>query len=112
MFSTAGPAAANRIYYESIHTKEIHRDRTNGYIPHVKLGLAYFPRELVLLPKSWGKMLGPVVLESFWEKGGHFAATENPRAIAGDLQKMFGRRGGAYKAVKGKTGYAGVRPKL
>ena len=43
-FSTAGPAASLRIYYEATHTQGIHRDRTTQYVANVKLGLAIFPK--------------------------------------------------------------------
>lgn len=110
-FSTAGPAASLRIYYEANHNHSLGRMRTEKYIPGVKLGLAYFPKELSVVPKSWGRTLGNVVFESEYEKGGHFAAWERPDAIAGDLRKMFGRGGAAEGVVKGKNGYAG-RAKL
>lgn len=105
-FSTAGPAASVRIYYEVANDKSFGHARTQQYVPRVKLGLARFPRELFVAPKTWGRTLGPVVLESFHDKGGHFAAWERPDVIAGDLKKMFGRGGGAYGVVKGKNGYA------
>lgn len=104
-FSTAGPAASLRIYYESAKDTSIGHKRPMQYIPHVKLGLARFPRELFVAPKTWGRTLGPVVYESFHDKGGHFAAWERPEIIAQDLQKMLGRGGGAYGVVKGKDGY-------
>ena len=106
-FSTAGPAASLRIYYEAGHDRVLGRARTQGYIPGVKLGLAYFPKELNPGPKAWGRMLGPVVFESEYETGGHFAAWERPDAIAADLWKMFGRGGGAEGVVRGRSGYAG-----
>lgn len=101
-FSTAGPAASVRIYYENRHAGigDIGR-----YIPHVKLGLAYFSKDLALPPRAWGKTLGPVVFESDYEDGGHFAAHERPKQLADDLFKMFGKGGGAYGVVKGKQGY-------
>src|SRR5271156_2626822 len=55
-FSTAGPAASVRIYYEATHatgTKVINRDVLAEWIPNVKLGLAYFPKELVVSPLTW-----------------------------------------------------------
>ena len=66
------------------------------------------------MPKSWGRTLGPVVFESERDRGGHFAAWEQPDAIAGDLREMFGRGGGAEGVVSGRSGYVGVggRPKL
>lgn len=104
-FSTAGVAANLRIYYEALHDTQFGRDRTEGWIPHVKLGLAHFPKELTVVPKSWGRTMGPVVYQSEHESGGHFAAWEKPEAIVSDLHKMFGKRGGAYGVVKGKAGY-------
>lgn len=104
-FSTAGPAASCRIYYESKHASEYGYSALRTYIPDVKLGLSYFPKDLTVPPKSWGKTLGPVVFESVHEDGGHFAAHERPEVLADDLFRMFGRGGGAYGVVEGKTGY-------
>ena len=104
-FSTAGPAASLRIYYESVHNTEFNRVRTEKHIPSVKLGLAHFPKELTVYPKTWGRTLGPVVYESDNESGGHFAAWERPEVIVKDLREMFGKAGGAFKVVEGKDGY-------
>jgi hypothetical protein len=38
-------------------------------------------------------------------RGGHFAAHEQPAALAGDLRAMFGRNGPAYGVVPGHDGY-------
>jgi len=94
-FSTAGHAANLRIYYEAMHDNQLGRVRTERYIPHVQLGMAHFPKELTVVPKTWGRTMGPVVYESDNESGGHFAAWERPEAIARDLRKMFGKGGGA-----------------
>jgi len=104
-FSTAGPAASARIYYESLHSNVLNYTILAKWTPGVKLGLAYFPRELIPVPKTWGRTLGPVVFESEYDSGGHFAAHERPEAIVDDLRKMFGKKGGAYGVVKGKDGY-------
>ncbi|KAH6679213.1 epoxide hydrolase [Halenospora varia] len=97
-FSTAGPAASVRLYYESLRGE--FPTKSGGYVPHVKLGLAYFPKEIFRLPKAWGSSLGEVVFEHEHERGGHFASWEVPEGVAGDLQVMFGKGGGAYGAVK------------
>ena len=99
-FSTAGPAASVRIYYESTHPSSpaenpYHRIRTQQHIGTVKLGLSYFPTELSVVPKTWGRTMGPVVFEGTHDKGGHFAAWERPEDLVGDLRIMFGRGGGA-----------------
>lgn len=109
IFSTAGPAANLRIYYEVSHDPQFGRDRTERYIPHVKLGLAHFPREITVVPKSWGRTMGPVVYESVNESGGHFAAWERPEAVARDLRAMFGKGGKAYGCVEGREGYVEPR---
>lgn len=103
-FSTAGPTANLRIYYEATHTDEksggVHRNRTNQWIPKVKLGLCHSPKELSVIPHTWARTLGPIVYESQKERGGHFAAWEIPDEITNDLQKMFGKGGPCYGIVK------------
>lgn len=107
-FSKAGPAASVRIYYEATHPEpfsSISTPTLRGWIPHVKLGVAHFPREITVVPKTWAQTLGPVVFQSEHEKGGHFAAWERPEAIVEDLRKMFGKGGPCYGVIPGKSGY-------
>ncbi|EKG19467.1 Epoxide hydrolase-like protein [Macrophomina phaseolina MS6] len=116
-FSTAGPAASVRVYYEATHVSPKAdiiptRARTEKWVPKVKLGLAWFPKELTVPPKTWARTLGPVVYESESLRGGHFAAWENPDIIAVDLQKMFSKAGPCYKAVNGRSGYEEERSRL
>jgi hypothetical protein len=104
-----------RIYYEAIHTagKKIHhRDDLSEWVPSVKLGLAFFPKELTVVPKTWARTLGPVAYESFNDHGGHFAAWEHPEVIAGDLKAMFAKGGPCYGIVKGASGYEETRARL
>jgi len=106
-----------RIYYEAVHdwrqngVKKITKDRARQYIPYVKIGLSHFPRELRVLPKTWARTQGNVVFQREHERGGHVAAWERPEAILADLREMFGKGGGAYRVVKGRSGYV-VRAKL
>ena len=104
-FSTAGPAASQRFYYEVAHDRleEVEMIRS-GYVP-VKTGIATFPNEIATFPKLWNRALGDVVFESEWDWGGHFAAWERPEAIVEDLRKMFGKGGPAEGVVQGKSGY-------
>lgn len=76
-----------------------------NWIPHVKLGLAQFPGDISIVPDIWGHTLGPVVHQSRFGQGGHFAATEVPEALAGDMRKMFGRGGPCFGVVEGRSGY-------
>lgn len=105
-FSTAGPAASLRIYYEAIHIGNslspgggggVDRERTQRWIPNVKLGMCHTPREITVVPLSWGKTLGPVVYQDQKERGGHFAAWEIPGEIVKDLRIMFGKGGPCYR---------------
>ena len=59
----------------------------------IPLGLSYFPRDVIVLPSSWGRTLGPVVFEKRHEEGGHFAAYEKPELLVDDIRKMI-RNGG------------------
>ncbi|TGO19210.1 hypothetical protein BTUL_0005g00580 [Botrytis tulipae] len=113
-FSRAGPGATLRIYYEVQHTQpgegKLTRNDASDYIGGVKLGLAFNPKELAVMPKAWGRTLGDVVFESdnLKEGGGHFYAHEKPELLARDLRAMFGKGGGAFGVVKGKNGYDGI----
>ena len=77
-FSRAGPGAPQRIYYEVKHTSSEVADPSrnptfNTCLEHndkVPLGLTYNPMDLIVLPSSWGKTLGPVYFEQRNEKGG------------------------------------------
>ncbi|ORY64957.1 Alpha/Beta hydrolase protein [Pseudomassariella vexata] len=106
-FSTPGPMASLGIYYDSKHTTDPMR-KTIGtmYLEHVKIGATKFPKELFVKPSLWNKTLGDLVLNKESDSGGHFAAHEKPDVLAGDLREMFGKNGGAYSVVKGKTGFA------
>ncbi|KAI1460464.1 epoxide hydrolase 1 [Annulohypoxylon moriforme] len=72
-FSRAGPGASVTIYHE---------------------GFSYFPKELMGTPRFWNRRLGDVIFEKEHEKGGHFAAWEQPEALVGDLRVMLGPGGG------------------
>lgn len=88
-FSAGGPAASVRIYYENMHTNADFTRKVGGYVPDVKLGLSYFPKDLVVPPRAWGRTLGPVVFEKVHPDGGHFAAHERPEELVKDLREMF-----------------------
>lgn len=99
-FSTAGPAANVRIYYEAKHAGVDLKMKGLEYVSNVPLGLSYFPKDLSLPPKTWGRTLGPVVSEVVHPDGGHFAAHERPEGLAGDLRQMFGENGGAADVAR------------
>jgi len=65
-FSTAGPTASVRIYCEATYSHgKIVKDRTAlfNWI-NIPLDLAFFPKDLNIVPKTWARTLGPVMYES------------------------------------------------
>jgi hypothetical protein len=104
-FSTPGPAATQRIYYEESHRKPMGSFSASAKYLDVPLGVAQFPKELSTFPKTWLKTMGPLVHHSTWDIGGHFAAYERPHDIVKDLRAMFGRGGGAEGCCKGASGF-------
>lgn len=104
-FSTAGPGASIRIYYEWTQTKDPAVEEARvGWVPQVKYGLAHFPKELGRCPRLWANQMGNVVHQSDADRGGHFAAWENPSFLVRDLKTMFGKGGGAYGVLGSKDG--------
>ncbi|KAJ8123642.1 hypothetical protein ONZ43_g457 [Nemania bipapillata] len=95
-FSRAGPAASVRIYYESTKGEHV---AGAGIFTQAKMGYSYFPKEIFRTPSFWNRQIGDVVFEREHERGGHFAAWEQPEGLLDDLCKMFEREGEAYKAV-------------
>lgn len=107
-FSTAGAEASLRIYYESAHSERAASnfgDLFRQYIANVKLGISYFPKEVLSSPRVWARSKGEVVFEKEWDHGGHFAAWESPAQLVRDVREMFGKGGGAYGVIQDRNGY-------
>ncbi|KEF60837.1 microsomal epoxide hydrolase [Exophiala aquamarina CBS 119918] len=104
-FSTAGSWANQRIYYEDAHAATGPSFAQAASYIDVKLGISRFPKELLLRPRLWHHTMGPVVLMNEHDKGGHFAAWEVPELLVRDIREMFGRDGGAFGVVEGRSGY-------
>ena len=100
----AGAAATSYVYYGMEHRQPAAFPAAQIYID-VPLGVARFSKDLILLPKLWNHTLGPIVLESEYERGGHFAAWERPDAIIRDLRRMFEEGGRAHNCITGRSGY-------
>lgn len=94
LFSEAGADASIRLYYEIDNPPEAAKGEISGKMESfmkyntIPLGLSYFPRDVIVLPSSWGRTLGPVAFERRHEEGGHFAAYEKPELLVDDLRKM------------------------
>lgn len=53
------------------------------------LGVAHFPRELPMPPRSWVERVFDVRRWTVMGRGGHFAALEQPRLLAEDIRAFF-----------------------
>ncbi len=84
--SNSGASSA-RLYWESFG-----RGGTSGGDTEVKLptGCSIFPEEIVPTPRSWAEHRLPNIV--YWnelDKGGHFAAFEQPELFANELRSCF-----------------------
>ena len=79
-----GPTSA-RIYFE--------RDRYTGgrEAGNVPVGVAVFPKEISVPPRSWVENRYGESLVHYTEmpRGGHFAAMEEPQLLAEDIRTFF-----------------------
>ncbi|KZV72720.1 alpha/beta-hydrolase [Peniophora sp. CONT] len=101
-FSRAGPGASTRSYFERRAAEAHYRAMPKPVAP---LGISYFPKEVLPVPRSWCRTIGNLVYEGTHERGGHFAAHEVPEELVKDVRAMFGRGGPAYGVVQGADGY-------
>lgn len=104
-FSTAGPAASARIYYEAQHNDSKNPEYVSGadalaiVVPsNVKIAVMQTPKEIIRMPPAWYRLMGNVIRETEFEVGGHFAAWEIPELVSWDLKSFFSetKRGGAF----------------
>jgi pimeloyl-ACP methyl ester carboxylesterase len=50
---------------------------------------ARFPKEIIQVPRSWAETVYDIRRWTEMESGGHFAAAEEPAALAADLREFF-----------------------
>lgn len=77
-------ASSIRLYKETFGSKEEMKDLFTGYVA-VPTGVAIFPRELHKPPRAWARSLYNIVHWEEQQKGGHFAALEQPQLLFDDL---------------------------
>lgn len=79
-------SSSARLYWESRHTSG-----TQGSIPFVEVptGVARYPKEVLRWPRSWVERQYNVVHWAEMERGGHFAAMEQPEVFVEDLRTFF-----------------------
>ena len=84
---TQTATSSARMYYENFLPGMAVPD--GGAKVSVPTGVARFPKELMLLPRAWLERRYNIVHWTEMERGGHFAAMEQPRLFAEDVMKFF-----------------------
>jgi len=85
-------ASSARIYWEN--TRAGFGGLSRGRI-ELPMAASVFPHEIFCPPKAWAEALWPNLF--YWnelDKGGHFAAFEQPKLFTEELRKAFRSRRG------------------
>jgi pimeloyl-ACP methyl ester carboxylesterase len=86
---TATGASAARSYWEGGRATALAAGKTPPVVT-IPVGFTTFPGEIFRAPRSWVETLYPtVVYFNEAERGGHFAAWEEPELFAGELRAAF-----------------------
>ena len=75
-----------RMYYEG---RKAPLHFTSDDFVHVPCGIARFPKEIFFPPREWVARGYNVQRWTEMEKGGHFAAAEQPELLAADIRAFF-----------------------
>jgi pimeloyl-ACP methyl ester carboxylesterase len=83
--------SASRLYWETAHnvpTRKIAFFAPTGV--QIPVAVSAFPDELYTAPRSWTEMAYPKLIHyNRMEKGGHFAAWEQPQAFSEEMRASF-----------------------
>ncbi|CAK0786968.1 hypothetical protein CVIRNUC_010182 [Coccomyxa viridis] len=82
-----------RLYYESMGPNAIASQSAVRLSQKIRVptAVANFPRELFRAPKAWAASRYNLKQWSKFQKGGHFAAMEEPELLAEDIIKFFSK---------------------
>ena len=84
---TASGASSARLYWESFG-KEFQRGPDRGVT--IPTGCSIFPKEIVPTPRSWAeRRYRNIVYWNELDRGGHFAAFEQPELFVEELRACF-----------------------
>ena len=81
-------AESTRLYYEHFHSGD--DVLPGGSRIETPTGFAHFPGELFHPPRHWVERAYNIVHWTEMDRGGHFAAMEEPALLAGDIRAFFG----------------------
>jgi pimeloyl-ACP methyl ester carboxylesterase len=79
----AAGASSGRLYWESFHQRA-------GTAAGVPMAAALFPKEIYRPSRRWAEhRFTDIRRWTEFERGGHFAAMEQPEALVGDIRAFF-----------------------
>jgi len=76
--------SSTRLYYETFHQRETDPGRVE-----VPTGVAVFPQEIAVPPRSIAQQHYNIQRWTEMKAGGHFAALEQPQAVVEDIRAFF-----------------------
>ncbi len=79
-------SSSTRLYYETMKSGHFGGSEDPVTVP---TGVAVFPKELYRPPLAWAKPKYDIRRWTRFDKGGHFAAMEQPEALVGDIRAFF-----------------------
>lgn len=89
IYWTTGTIVSSQRYYKENLGQGIMVHKHEGMKVFVPTGFSAFPSELVHAPEKWVKSKYPKLISySYMERGGHFAAFEEPKLLAQDIRKF------------------------
>jgi epoxide hydrolase len=102
--ATAGSSA--QLYYESSHTEaDFVRTWAGPWPLAMPVGVASFPKDAVRPVRRFAEQILPTLIHwTEFDRGGHFAALEQPELLVGDIQKFAGSL--SRRPAPGSGGYA------
>lgn len=76
--------SSTRLYYETRKSKRFGPEKVT-----VPTGCALFPKELYCPPRAWAERVYNIQRWTEMERGGHFAAMEQPEELVEDIRAFF-----------------------
>jgi pimeloyl-ACP methyl ester carboxylesterase len=83
-WATGTITSSARLYYETRISKRFGPEKVR-----VPTACALFPKELYCPPRAWAERVYNVQRWTPFERGGHFAAMEQPDSLVGDIRNFF-----------------------
>lgn len=80
--------SSTRLYYESAHSSN---DMAEAGRIETPTGCAIFPAELYIPPRIWAEEIYNIQHWSVMDRGGHFAALEEPGLFVEDIRQFFSK---------------------